>query len=102
MVHCLYRKERKNILEQTTPKVIKRPKVIENIEEKVIKRLEVIENIDKPKASRVIEISKAVKVDDKRRRFVNPITLNYVLRLTYSAALRNRILAPILVLGSLL
>ena len=29
------------------------------------------------------------KVDDKRKRYINPITLNYVLRPTYLAALHK-------------
>ena len=86
------RKE-KNIVERTAPKVIKIPKVIGNIEEikatKVIKRPNVIWNIEEPEANRVINIPKAFKVDDKRKRYVNPITLNHVLRPTYLAALRK-------------
>ena len=78
-------------MERSASKVIKRPKVIGNIEEikatMVIKRPKVIENIEEPKANRVIKIPKVDKVDDKRKRYVNPITLNYVLRPTYLAAL---------------
>ena len=58
-----------------TPRVIKRPKAIGKIEE--------------PKANRVIKIPKEVRVDDRRKRYINPITLNYVLRPTYLAALRK-------------
>ena len=44
------------------------------------KKPKVIGNIVKPKA----------KVDNnKRKRYVNPIALNYVLRLSYLAALRR-------------
>ena len=78
-------------MERSTPKVIKRPKVVGNIEEikatEVIKRPEVFGIIEEPKANRVIKIPKVVKADVKRKRFVNPITLSYVLRPTYLAAL---------------
>ena len=76
------RKE-KNILKQTPSKVIDRPKVIGNINEikvnKVIKRPEIIANTVEPKANRVIKTPKEVRVDDKRKIYVNPITLKYVL-----------------------
>ena len=62
-------------MERSATKVIKRPKVIGNIEE--------------PKANKVIKIPKVVNVDNKRERYLNPITLNYVLRPTYLAALRK-------------
>ena len=63
-------------MEQTAPKVIKRPKVIGNIEE--------------PEANKVIKIPKVFKVeDDKHKRYVNPIRLNHVLRPTYLAVLRK-------------
>ena len=74
-------------MEGTAFKAIKRPKVIGNIKEmkanKVIKRPEVIGNIEESKANRVIKIPKEVKANDRRKRYVNPITLNYVLRSTY-------------------
>ena len=38
---------------------------------------------------RVIKTPEEVKVDDECKRYVNPITLNCVLRLTYLAALRK-------------
>ena len=76
-------------MEQSTPKVIKTPKVIGNVKKikatKVIKRPEVVGNTEERKANVVIKILKAFKVDDKR--YVNPITLNYMLRPTYLAAL---------------
>ena len=53
---------------------------------KVIKRLEVIGNIEEPKANNVIKIP---EVDDKRKRSVNAIMLNYVLIPTYLAALHK-------------
>ena len=57
---------------------------------KLLKRPKIIKNIKESKASRVIKIPKAFKVDDKRIRYVNPITLkNYVLRPTYLPALRK-------------
>ena len=74
-------------------KVIKRPtKVIENIKgikvNKVIKRpTKVIGNIEEPKANRVIKTPEEVKIDGKRKRYVNPITLSYVLRPAFLAAL---------------
>ena len=34
-------------------------------------------------------LPKVTKVDDKRKRYVNPIMFNYVLKLTYLAALRK-------------
>ena len=72
-VHYLYVSERKkNIVKRTAPKAIKKPKVIWNIEE--------------PKANKIIKTPKEVKVDDKRKRYVNSIMLNYVLRPTYLAA----------------
>ena len=70
-------------MERSSPKVIKRSKAIGNIEEikatEVIKRPEVIGNIEEPKANRVITIPEVVKVDDKHKRYVNPIKLSYVL-----------------------
>ena len=70
---------------------IKRPKVIGNIEEikanRVIKRPKIIRKIEEPKPNWVIKIPKVVKVDDKHKRYVNPIMLSYVLRPTYLAAL---------------
>ena len=54
--------KKKTTVKRTGPNVFKRPKIIGNIE--------------KPKANRVIKIPNAVKVDDKRKRYVNRITLN--------------------------
>ena len=92
-VHCLYVWERKNIVERTAPRAIRKPKVIGNINEikanKVIKIPKVIGNIEEPKANRVIKIPKEVKVDDRHKRYLNPITLKYVLRPIYLAALRK-------------
>ena len=67
-----------------------RPKVIGNITKikanKIIKRPKIIiGNIEEPK---VIKTPKEVKVDDERKRYVSPLTLNYVLRSIYLAALR--------------
>ena len=63
--------------------------VIWNIEEpkpnKVIKKPKIIGDTEEPKANRVIKI----KVDDKHKRYINHITLNYVLRPTYLAAKRK-------------
>ena len=73
------------IVKRTAPKAIKKPDVIWNINE--IKRPDIIGNVEEPKAYRVIKTPKTVKVDDKRKRYVNPITLNYVLRPTYLAVL---------------
>ena len=71
--------KKKTIVERPAPKVIKRSKVIGNIEEikanTVIKRPKIIGNIDEHKANRVIKIPKEVKVDDIRKRYLNPITL---------------------------
>ena len=68
--------KKKNIVEGSASKVTERPKIIGNIEE--------------PKDnSRVIKIPKVIKVNDKRKRYLNPITLNYVLRPTYLASLRK-------------
>ena len=83
----------KNIVERTAPRAIRKPKVIGNINEikanKVIKIPKVIGNIEEPKANRVIKIPKEVKVDDRHKRYLNPITLKYVLRPIYLAALRK-------------
>ena len=49
-------------MKRTASKVIKKPKVIGNIKE--------------IKANRVIKIPKVAKGDDKRKRYVNPVTLN--------------------------
>ena len=77
-------------MERTASKAIKKPKLIGNIKEiKGIKRPEIIGNVEEPKANRVINTPKKVKVDDKRKRYVNPMSLNYVLRPTYLAALRK-------------
>ena len=75
------------MVERSAPKVIKKPKIIGNIKE--IKNPKIIGNIEEPNADRVIKIPKVVKVDDQRKRYVNPITLNYVLRPTNLAALRK-------------
>ena len=56
---------------------------------KVIKRPKAIGNIDKSKVSRVIKIPKVVKVEGKSKRYLNLVTLNYVLRPTYLAALHK-------------
>ena len=86
--------KKKATVERTAPKVIKRPKVIGNIEEikvtKVIKRPEIVGSIKEPKANRVVRIPKVAKVDDKCKRYVNPITLNYVLRPTQLRYVRLR------------
>ena len=74
----------KTIVERTAPKATKKLEVIGNINE--IKRPKIIGNVEEPKAYRVIKTPKEVKVDDKRKRYVNPVTLNYVLRPTYLAA----------------
>ena len=37
----------------------------------------------------VIKIHKVVKVVDRRKRYLKPVTFNYVLRPTYLAALRK-------------
>ena len=62
-------------MKRTAPKVIKRPKVIRKIKE--------------IKVNKVIKRPKITGNNDKRKRYVNPITLNYVLRPTYSAAFRK-------------
>ena len=67
----------------------KKKTIVKRTASKVIKRAKVIGNIEKPKANRVIKTPKEVKVDDRRKRYVNLITLNYVLRQTYLAALRK-------------
>ena len=59
------------------------------LKNKVIKRPKIIGNIEEPKANRVIKILKEVKVDDRPKRYVNPVTLNYMLKPTYLAALCN-------------
>ena len=80
-------------MERTAPKAIRKSKVIGNINEieanKVIKIPKVIGNIEEPKANRVIKKAKEVKADDRHKRYVNPFTLNYVLRPTYLAALHK-------------
>ena len=53
---------------------------------KVIKRSEVIGKIKKIKVKKVIKRPKVIGNNDKRKRYVNPITFNYVLRPTYLAA----------------
>ena len=97
--------KKKTIVERTAPKAIKkpksignineikRPKIIGNIEEikenKVIKRPKVIGKIKKIKAKEVIKRPTIIGNNDKRERYLNPITLNYVSRPTYLAALRK-------------
>ena len=54
---------------------------------KVIKRPKAIGNTDKSKVNRVIKIPKVVKVDGKSKRYLNLVTLNYMLRPTYLATL---------------
>ena len=46
-------------------------------------------NIEEPDANRVIKIPKVVMADYQHKRYLNPITLNYVLRPTYLAALHK-------------
>ena len=75
----MYRKE-KTMVEQTAPKAIKKLEVIGNINE--IKRPKIIGNLEEPNANSVIKIPKVAKVDDKHKRYLNPITLNFVLRPT--------------------
>ena len=89
-VHYLYVQERKKKQQwndQLPRLIIKKPKIIGNIKE--IKRPKIVGNIEEPNANRVIKIPKVTKVDDKRKRYVNPIMLNYVLSPTYLAALRK-------------
>ena len=85
--------KKKSTVKRTAPKIIKRPKLIGNIKEikanKVIKKAKVIGNTEEPKVNRVIKIPEVVKVDDERKRYVNLITLNYVQRPTYLAAIRK-------------
>ena len=50
-------------------------------------RPKVIGNIEEPKANRVTKMPKVFKIYNKHKRYVNPITLNCVLRPTYLAAL---------------
>ena len=56
---------------------------------KVIKRPKVIRKIKEIKANSVIKRPKIIGNNDKRKRYVNPTTLNYMLRPTYLAALRK-------------
>ena len=79
--------KKKTIVERSAPKVIKKPKIIGNIKE--IKRPKIIGNIDEPNANRVIKIPKVTKVDDKCKRYVNPIMFNYGLRPTCLVVLRK-------------
>ena len=69
------------------------PKVIGEIGEikarRVIKRPKLTVKIKKIKAKEVIKRPTNIGNNDKRERYVNPITLNYVLRPTYLAALRK-------------
>ena len=62
-------------MKRTVPKVIKRPKVVGKIKE--------------IKANKIIKRPKVIGNNDKRERYVNPITFNHVLRPTYFAALRK-------------
>ena len=80
-----------NVSDGTLPiRIGKKKMTVERTAHKVIKRPKVVGNIKGPKANRAIKIPKVFKVDDKRKRYINPITLSYVLiRPTYLAALRK-------------
>ena len=81
------------IVKRTASIVIKRPKVIGKFKEikvkEVIKRPKIIGKFKEIKAKEVIKRPIITGNNDKRERYVNPITLNYVLRPTYLAALRK-------------
>ena len=64
--------------------------IIGNIEaRRVVKRPKLIGKIKKIKAKEVIKRPTIIGNNDKCERYINPITLNYVLRPTYSASLRK-------------
>ena len=52
-------------------------------------RPKIIGNVDEPKANSIIKTPKNVKVDDKCDQYVNPITLNHVVRPTHLAVLHK-------------
>ena len=83
MVRYLYLQERKKHSERIAPKVIGKFK--ENKVRRVYKRPKLIGKINTRNIKRPILILN----NDKRERYFNPITFNYVLRPTYLAALRK-------------